>query len=121
MTQEDETIENLLYLDGEIFADIEPHRGLWVKFEAKRVKITAMRPQGIKYSLSLHDRNGKRIMGIDNAHPIKYKAKSQEKPKIVCDHWHKKGSSKPVPYEFKNAEKLMNDFWANVNEIISES
>ena len=44
--------------------------GFWVKF---KVYITAQNihiPHGIKYSLTLHDKSNRRIIGYDNAHGI---------------------------------------------------
>ncbi len=62
---EDETLETLLQLDGEVFP---MDNGCWTKFEAKRIKPSQYIPHGIKYSLSLHDNNNRRIVGFDNAH-----------------------------------------------------
>lgn len=61
----------LLDLDDVI---IEQAGGYWTKFEVQSTaKITKERPQGIRYSLTLHDRRGNRIMGFDNAHAVKLK------------------------------------------------
>lgn len=45
--------------------------GYWTKFEVRNVKATSQIPHGIKYSLTLHDNNNRRILGYDNAHAIK--------------------------------------------------
>jgi hypothetical protein len=58
-SDEDETLETLLDLDGEIFP---MENGYWTKFEVKRVEPTKRIPHGIKYSLTLHDRNNTRIL-----------------------------------------------------------
>lgn len=64
-------IQNLLDLNGEKLF-IDEKLGLWVKFEAQE---TFARESGVKYSLTLHDKSGERILGFDNAHQIEYGAK----------------------------------------------
>ena len=49
-----DTLDTLLDLDGEIFP---MDNGYWTKFEASRVIPTPQIPHGIRYSLTLHDRN----------------------------------------------------------------
>ena len=66
-------IPTLRYLDGVI---IEQSGGYWVKFEVRQVAKTAEIPHGIRYSLTLHDTHGKRVMGFDNAHAVKGKIKA---------------------------------------------
>ena len=61
-------LENLLLLDGEIFP---MDNGYWVKFEAKVVEASENIPHGVRYSLTLHDKNNHRIIGYDNAHSYK--------------------------------------------------
>ena len=62
-------IETLLDLDGVI---IEQAGGCWTKFEVRQIaQPTEERPHAIRYSLTLHDRYGERIMGFDNAHAVK--------------------------------------------------
>jgi len=61
----DHSLELLLDLDGLHFAQ---EGGIWIKYEVSTVKTTVERPHGIKYSLTLHDPQGQRIFGIDNAH-----------------------------------------------------
>jgi hypothetical protein len=36
--------------------------GFWVKFEVEQVAPTPERPHGIKYALTLHDRNNTRLL-----------------------------------------------------------
>ena len=70
---EDETLEILLQLDGEIFP---MENGYWTKFEVKRATPNKNMPHGIKYSLTFHDRHNRRIIGFDNAHAYKPEKKS---------------------------------------------
>jgi len=85
--KEDKTLETLLDLDGEIFP---MENGYWTKFEASRVTSTRQIPHGIRYSLTLHDRNNTRILGFDNAHAVKPKKKKYGARKITWDHKHKR-------------------------------
>jgi len=112
MRKIDRTLDNLLALDGEHFV-INESLGLWVKFE---VIETTAREQGIKYSLSLHDKSNMRIMGFDNSHEIEYGAKKGVKAKRTFDHWHYDSFDKGRPYEYVNAVKLLEDFWIEVDK-----
>ncbi len=64
---EDYELKTLLNLDGQTYW-LEKY---WTKIEAKQVEVTVHRPHGIKYSLTLHNKNNTRILGFDNAHRIK--------------------------------------------------
>ncbi len=54
----DYELEALLSLDGHEFRFA---KGYAVRFEARQVKPTRERPHGVKYSLTLHDPEGRRI------------------------------------------------------------
>ena len=69
-SREDAPLDTLLDLDGEIFP---MDNGCWTKFEVSRVRPTKQIPHGIRYSLTLHDRNNTRVLGFDNAHTFKPK------------------------------------------------
>lgn len=109
----DAGLEILLSLNGEIFP---MSNGYWTKFEVKKVITTKNIPHGIKYSLTLHDRYNKRIVGYDNAHGIKPKKKKFGGKRIIWDHKHERNLTKP--YEFENAGQLLEDFWNDVNQQI---
>jgi len=109
----DASLETLLDLDGEIFP---MDNGYWTKFEARRVHSTEKIPHGIRYSISLHDRNNTRILGFDNAHGYKPKKKKYGASKVTWDHKHK--MEKIYNYEFESASQLMKDFWKAVEEIL---
>ena len=57
----------LLELNGFI---IEQKYGYWVKFEVSLTDISLKRPHGIRYSLTLHNKDGQRVLGYDNAHAV---------------------------------------------------
>ena len=98
-------LENLLNLHGETFP---MDNGYWVKFEAIKVEVSIKIPHGVRYSLTLHDKNNQRVIGYDNAHSFKSKKKYGAK-KETCDHIHKQMNI--VAYEFESASQLMEDFW----------
>jgi len=112
-SKRDTSLETLLDLDGEIFP---MDNGYWTKFEAYRVEPTIHIPLGIRYSLSLHDRNNTRILGFDNAHSQKPKRKKYGARKVTWDHKHK--LEKIYIYEFESASQLIEDFWEAVEEIL---
>jgi len=86
-SREGASLETLLDLNGEIFP---MDNGYWTKFEASRVTPTAQIPHGIKYSLTLHDRNNTRVLGFDNAHAFKSKkigTQLVKSPGIINTKW----------------------------------
>ena len=119
MKKLDRTLDALLELDGSLF---EQDDGFWVKIVASRTDVTANRPHGISYSLTLHDRYNTRVLGYDNAHgvkpPNKFKFVGRRLP---YDHKHRTARDKGVPYMFESAAKLMEDFFAEVDEVIAST
>lgn len=112
-------LENLVSLHGVTYV-IDEDLGLWVKFEAKRVSPTEDRPHGVRYSLTLHNRSNKRIMGFDNSHAIEHGGKQNVAPGRVFDHYHRDEKDNGRPYHYENAEKLMVDFWKEVDRKVKE-
>lgn len=113
--ENDYPLELLLDLDGLSFAQ---EGGYWIKYEVSTVEKTPEKPRGIKYSLTLHDPQGDRIFGIDNAHLPKKRrgpaAKSRRSE--AADHFHRGG--RVFIYEFKDAETLLADFDKGVNAVL---
>lgn len=110
---EDETLELLLNLDGEVFP---MDNGCWTKFEVKRVARSLNIPHGIKYSLTLHDRYNRRIVGFDNAHAYKPQKKKYGARKITWDHKHHQ--ERISAYEYESAGKLLEDYWKAVEKYL---
>jgi hypothetical protein len=80
-----------------------------------------MIPHGIRYSLTLHEPYGDRILGYDNAHAVKPPKKFKYAGRILTfDHKHRNTSDKGVPYEFKDAQQLLEDFFADVDRVLLE-
>lgn len=66
----DSGAEVLLDLDGQVFV-VDANGGYWVRFSVNRVASTPERPHGLKYSLTLHGPDSSRLIGFDNAHPVR--------------------------------------------------
>lgn len=114
---DDHGLKALLDLDGEIFIMDDQH---WVKFECHLVEKNEHVPHGIKYSLTLHDKNNTRILGYDNAHDsAKSKRKKFTAKRIVWDHKHER--EKVKTYDFSSADQLLVDFWHDVNAVLENS
>lgn len=103
----------LLDLDGECF---RLEAGYWTKIEVRLVTPTSSVPHGIRYSLTLHDRSGQRILGFDNAHRVRSRVRSAAS-RIERDHRHDLAGVSS--YAFESPGRLLNDFWAAVNEVIT--
>ncbi len=115
MTPEDIELRTLLDLDGQQYR----LKHYWIKIEAHTVPRDTHRPQGIKYSLTLHDRNNTRLLGFDNAHAIGAKGRKRGKynGRIVSwDHVH--NMEKVQPYSFSSAAQIIQDFWDRVEAFI---
>jgi Family of unknown function (DUF6516) len=119
MTGPDLGLGTLLELGSSI---LEQESGYWIKIEARRVLASEHVMHGIRYSLTLHDRYGTRVMGYDNAHavkpPKKFKFAGQRLP---YDHHHRTANDKGVPYAFHSAQQLLVDFFAEVDRVIKEA
>lgn len=107
-------LETLLDLDGEVYP---MDNGYWTRFRAKKVAPNKRIPHGIDYSLTLHDRSNRRILGYDNVHRAKLKRKKYGAKRIEWDHKHDR--KKVSDYEFESAGQLLDDFWKDVNRILS--
>lgn len=114
----DTAIDTLLDLHGSI---LDQGGGYWVKLEAWKVDVCDEIPHGIRYSLTLYEPYGKRILGYDNAHAVKPPKKFKHAGRILAyDHKHRHASDKGVPYEFKDAQQLINDFFSDVDRVLQE-
>jgi hypothetical protein len=107
MDDTDHTLQLLLDLDG---LNYVYDGGYWIKYAVSAVARSPEWPGGIKYSLTLHDRQGNRIFGIDNAHSPKTQSGPSEKSTrpAPADHMHKGG--RIYQYEFVDAATLLADF-----------
>jgi hypothetical protein len=116
--REDWGLRTLLDLHGQI---IDQEGGYWVKIEVWAVPVSRDIPHGIRYSLTLHEPYGNRILGFDNAHAVKPPKKFKYSGiRLPYDHKHRHASDKGVPYEFKDAHQLLSDFFEEVDRILKE-
>jgi hypothetical protein len=112
MQKHDPALDTLLDLDGLIFV-IDPEGGHWVRFTVTRIPATPEKPHGLDYSLTLHDRDGERLVGFDNAHRV-----GKQKRGNPQDHSHRIRTVKP--YDYSDAATLLADFWTEVDAVLKE-
>jgi hypothetical protein len=110
-------LEFLLAFDGRVH---HLDDGYWLKFEIKRVKATIERPHGLAYSFTLHAPDGRRLIGFDNAHGVPATGSRFKQRPQSHDHWHRTESDPGRPYLFKDAETLIDDFFSEVERVLSE-
>jgi hypothetical protein len=110
-------LEFLLAFDGRIH---HLEEGYWIKFEIKRVKATKERPRGLSYSFTLHAPDGTRLVGFDNAHGVPAAGSRFKRRAQATDHWHRTENDPGRPYAFKDPETLIDDFFNEVEQVLSE-
>jgi hypothetical protein len=111
----DPSLDTLLLLDGDMFV-VDADGKCWVKFVVKRVPVASERPHGLAYSLTLHDEGGERLLGFDNAHPVRESAGPGAATRIEYDHRH--SGERVRVYLYTDAATLLADFWAEVEAIL---
>lgn len=92
--------------------------GHWVKFVVRRANVTAERPHGLSYSLTLHAPDGARLVGFDNAHPARGRRGPGTRKREGSDHRHRLRTIRP--YDYKDAATLLEDFWNEVDRVLKE-
>ena len=107
---EDYELEVLLSLDGLEFQFVEGYR---VRIAVQLVEATSSRPQGIKYSLTLHDPARRRIYGLDNAHAAR-------RGQARFDHRHVYRDRRIAAYVYRGPIELLEDFYREVERILQE-
>ena|SRR5579864_8865145 len=118
MPSGDQTLAYLLELDGE---EIVYDGGYVARFRARRVKVTPERPHGVSYSLTFHAADSRRLTGFDNAHGVPHRGARFVRGQTAFDHWHRDETDKGRPYRFKDAEKLIGDFFNEIGRILKEA
>lgn len=114
---DDPTIEWFLELDGTIHF-VDERCKYRVKIEAKRTDATPERPHGLSYSLTLHDADNQRILGFDNAHPVRARKGPGGKRHRFHDHRHRYDRTRV--YHFVDTATLITDFYEAVDRILDE-
>lgn len=111
---DDHQITYLLEFDGYIHT---LESGWWIKYEISEVAMTAERPHGFRYSLTLHAADNGRMLGYDNAHGVDdgpYKKRSS------FDHVHKGRDDPGRPYRFVSLLQLFDDFHNDVRRVLTD-
>jgi hypothetical protein len=112
MQKHDPALDTLLDLDG-LTLIVDPSGGHWVRFLVTRVPVTPEKPHGLDYSLTLHGRDGERLVGFDNAHRVGKQRRGDPQ-----DHRHRLRTIKA--YDYSDAATLLADFWAQVDAVLKE-
>lgn len=116
MAGEEHTLEFLLAFNGLIHVLEEGYR---LKFEIARTAPNPERPHGLRYSFTLHDPAGRRLIGFDNAHAVAPTRTFAPRP-VEHDHWHRTENDAGRPYRFSTADTLLADFFAEVRRALAE-
>lgn len=97
----DEAMLRLFAYDGRRYW----FRNGWsLRFRIREAPPTSGRPHAVKYSLTLHDATGARLLGFDNAHAVS--------GANAYDHEHRFRSERgPLAYRFEGADQLLVDFF----------
>jgi hypothetical protein len=111
MAKRDPSLDTLLDLDGQVLVIDEA--GYWVKFVVTQVPVTADKPHGLDYTLTLHGIDGARLVGFDNAHTVPGAAK-----RVTKDHRHRLRTVKS--YDYTDAGSLLAAFWNEVESVMRE-
>lgn len=89
-----------------------------MKFIVVRTAVAPQRPHGLSYSLTLHAPDGERLVGFDNAHPVRERRGPGMRRRSANDHRHRRRSI--GPYDYKDAATLLEDFWKEVDQVLKE-
>ena len=108
MSSIDYTLETLLEMDG---LEYNYPSGHWLKIEARSMRLSSNYPYEVKYSLTLHNYLGHRVMGYDNAHKI-----PGDNEDLPYDHMHRSG--RIVKYQYSSAGQLLADFYASIDKVL---
>lgn len=115
--KKDHGLETLLHLDGDRYF-IDEDGNYEVCFSVKNTDVSTGKPYGVSYSLVLIDKHGERIVGFDNAHPVPGGKGRSRKKTVTFDHKHIR--DRTSPYNYQGAQKLVVDFWKEVDKILKE-
>lgn len=78
--------------------------GWSLRFRIRETGVSGRRPHGLKYAFTLHDVDGVRLLGFDNAHGVRRVE--------AYDHRHRFRKTEELsPYSFTDADTLLGDFF----------
>jgi hypothetical protein len=75
------------------------------------------RASWIELFLTLHAAGGERLVGFDNAHPVRAR-RGPGGNRGHRDHKHRMRTVRP--YEYTDAARLLEDFWTEVESVLAE-
>ena len=113
----DRSLDTLLDLDGQTLV-VDREGRYWVRFSARLVPPTPEKPHGLDYALTLHGPDGARLVGFDNAHPVRPTRGPGGRRKARHDHRHRHRTVQP--YDYRGAAALLEDFWAEVEFALTD-
>jgi hypothetical protein len=113
----DHGLEFLLAFNGRIH---HLDKGYWLKFEIARVETTSARPHGLSYSFTLHAPDRRRLVGFDNAHNVPAVGSRFKRRGKATDHWHRIEEDPGRPYDCKDVETLIDDFFDEAERVLRE-
>ena len=70
------------------------------------------------YFFTLHAPDGTRLVGFDNAHAVSAAGGRFKRKAPATDHWHRTEDDPGRPYQFKDAETLIDDFFDEVERVL---
>lgn len=120
--ERDPSLDTFWFLDGTVYV-LDPAGAYWAKIIVKSVPVTAEKPHGLNYSLTLQgpdsgNPNDSRLVGFDNAHRIRPQAGPAGGRRKAGDHKHRFRTVQP--YDYEDAASLLEDFWRAVDDVLSE-
>jgi len=60
------------------------------------------------------------LVGFDNAHGVRAAGSRLKRQPEASDHWHRTQEDPGRPYEFKDADTLLEDFFREVRRILTD-
>jgi hypothetical protein len=81
MEPRDASLDVLLDLDGQVLV-VDPEGGHWVRFVVTQVPVSAEKPHGLDYSLTLHGPDGERLLASTT--PIRWRGRSAGVHKTIA-------------------------------------
>ena len=115
MQCEDPCLEVLLDLNGMTYYYDSGH---WIKYEVRKVPPRPEIPHGIRYTLTLHGPDGRRLFGIDNAHRLVPLRKIFAARKVAWDHKHQR--ERVLPFDFESVDQLLDEFEQGIDSVLKD-
>ncbi len=89
-------------------------------YDHRTIEARSLAPHGLSYSFTLHASDGTRLVGFDNAHGVSATGSKFKRKAPASDHWHRTEDDPGRPYQYKDAETLIDDFFDEVERVLGE-